>query len=210
MRRSFTFLIFVLLGWPLCGQISWGLKGGVSSTELAADVLAIPQNNAERFRIDVEDVEFGIHGGLVLQARINRFLIQPELLLNSQKVNYQIEDLANNIDTLLSEKYQYLDVPLLFGYQLGPLRLMAGPEAHFYLNSTAFDLEGYEQNFDSATFSWLAGIGLDFWSLMLDVRYEGNFSEFGDHLTFFDQSFSFNRAPARLLVSLTILFNKKR
>ena len=62
----------------------------------------------------------------------------------------------------------------------------------------------YAQKFDDITFGWQAGIGLDLLNIMLDIRYEGNFYTFGDHIVFGDQSYAFDNSPARLLGSLAI------
>ena len=64
------------------------------------------------------------------------------------------------------------------------------------------------QKFDQATFGWLASLGLDVWNLMLDIRYEGNFSKFGDHFTYNGQQYSFDNSRARILVSVGISFGK--
>jgi hypothetical protein len=44
---------------------------------------------------------------------------------------------------------------------------------------------------------------------MIDVRYEGSFNEFGDHIRFGDQQFSFSDEPNRWIFSLGLLFGGK-
>ena len=86
------------------------------------------------------------------------------------------------------------------------MRLMGGAVGHYFLSSSSelTEFEDYEQKFDNLTYGWQAGIGVDVLNIMLDVRYEGNFSKFGDHIVFSGESFAFDHAPARLLASLAI------
>ena len=77
------------------------------------------------------------------------------------------------------------------GCKFGPLRLMAGPEGHVFLNSTSglLDIDGYRQDFKGLTLGWQGGVGLDLWNLVVDIRYQGNFNNFGDHITFLGQEY---------------------
>lgn len=211
MKKGLLLLMFSLVAWTSSAQLIWGLKGGISQTEVSTGELSILQEKQERYRLSVNEIAYGIHGGLVFQAYFKNFLIQPEILLSSNRVDYRRRDLFDPaVDTIQSEKYQHLDIPLLFGFQLGPLRLQAGPEAHIYLNSTAMEAEGYEQNFQEVSFGYQAGAGISLWSLLIDFRYEGNFDNFGNHLTFFGENYEFAEPPARFLLSLSVLLNRKR
>ena len=86
------------------------------------------------------------------------------------------------------------------------MRLMAGPVAHYFLKSTSelFQFENYQQKFADLKYGWQGGIGVDLLNVMVDVRYEGNFSKFGDHITFSGQQYNFASSPARLIASLAV------
>lgn len=51
-------------------------------------------------------------------------------------------------------------------------------------NSELKGLDGFKSNYKGATYGYQAGIGFDFSKLSFDVRHEGNFSKYGDHITF--------------------------
>ncbi len=145
----------------------------------------------------------------MINIQIVSFLIQPEFNYHSNTSNFELSELTSDpISEVFSEKYQYLDIPLLLGCKIGPLRLMAGPEGHVFLNSTSslLDIEGYEQDFQTLTLGWQGGIGLDLWNIILDIRYQGNFTNFGDHITFLGQEYEFNDSPSRVLFSVGWLF----
>lgn len=193
-------------------QFKIGLRVGTSTTDIDPSNLNIIENGTSQLSLALKEARYGIHGGLVIQAKIGKFLIQPEFLFNSSRVDYEITD-PQDPDfpaEIKEEKYQHLDIPLLFGAKFGILRLHAGPVGHVYINSSSelTDLEGYEQKFDEFTFGWQGGLGLDVWKLMIDLRYEGNFSKFGDHITFFGDEYKFDQSAARFLISLGFMFGK--
>ncbi|MCB9288551.1 MAG: PorT family protein [Lewinellaceae bacterium] len=215
MKWVFPLLILFCTSLPVSAQLKLGLRMGMSTTMVDANQVDIPGPAGGDFlKIGLDKAHFGIHGGLIIQARLGRFLLQPELLLNSNRVDYRVDDLAGATveSAIRTEKFQYLDLPLFLGVQAGPFHLQAGPEAHFFINSSSelFDYEGYEQKFDQATFGWIAGVGLDVWNLMLDLRYEGNFSKFGSHITFNGQQYAFDNSPSRILLSLGVLLGKRK
>lgn len=195
----------LLFAVPAFSQLKLGLKVGGSSTNIDAEDFMV----GNELDVSLQDVNFGIHGGLVIRAQLGKFLIQPEVLFNSNSVDYKVDDLSNNIiGQIKEEKFQYLDIPLLLGYKFGPLRLMAGPEGHIFINNSSelTDFDNYDEKFKSMTLSWLGGIGLDLWSLMLDVRYEGSFNKFGEHIRFGNQQFDFDDRPSRWTFSVGFLF----
>ena len=68
------------------------------------------------------------------------------------------------------------------------------------------EIDGYEENFKKLLWGWQAGMGFDFWILTIDLRYEGNFSKFGNHIKFGNKNYSFSDNPQRLIASLGVAF----
>lgn len=209
MLRKHAFLLValtLLCTVPAFSQLRFGLKVGGSTTEVDAKDIEV----GNQLDIHLKEVNFGIHGGLVIRAQLGKVLIQPEVLFNSNSADYKVTDFTNSnaVDQIKTEKFQYLDIPILLGYKLGPLRLMAGPEGHVFINSSSelTDFDNYDEKFKSMTWSYLAGVGLDLWSLMLDVRYEGNFQKYGEHIRFGNQQFNFADTPSRWTFSVGFLF----
>ncbi len=214
----FTRTIFSVLFFSICclstaeAQLKIGLRVGTSTTDISTSNLNIIENGATQLTLALKEAKYGIHGGLVIQGKIGKFLIQPEILFNSNSVDYEVTDTQNPgfPAEIRQEKYQYLDIPLLFGAKFGALRLHAGPVGHLYINSASelTDIQGYAQKFKEFTFGWQGGLGVDLWKLMIDLRYEGNFSKFGDHITFFGDTYNFDKSAARFLISLGFMFGK--
>lgn len=207
-KLFFSFICFLILISVSEAQVKFGFKGGLSSYDLGTDSIIITQNGSQEvYTIKIEDANYGVHAGLVLQINVNGFIIQPEVVWNTNRVDFRVSD-GNNASQLISETYQYLDVPILFGTKAGPLRLNVGPVGHVFLKSTSglMDFDGYEEDFRSMTVGFQAGLGLDFWKLLFDIRYEGNLTNFGSHITFFGNEYSFTERPRRLMASVAFVF----
>ncbi|MEO6131106.1 MAG: hypothetical protein ABIQ02_04615, partial [Saprospiraceae bacterium] len=110
---------------------------------------------------------------------------------------------------VIRDSYKNLDFPVFMGLKVGVVRLGAGPVGHLLINGHG-PFGGYSgaeppqvKNF---TWGYQAGFGLDLWKLHLGARYEGNFSKFGDSITFFGQKFNFDTPNNRLIASIGFSF----
>ncbi len=130
-------------------------------------------------------------------------------MFNSNRTDYKIGESSAG-DVIKNEKYQFLDIPVLVGAKLGPVRLQVGPVGHYFLKSTSElkDFKGYEARFKQMTWGWQGGLNIGFKRVSLDFRYEGNFSKLGDHITFFGDQYHFSDSPARLIVGLNFAIVK--
>ena len=144
---------FFLLNLPfVVAQFSFGLTGGMSTSDLSGDAIHVAVNDSEQFRIQVNEARYGIHAGAFAIAQMDRFYIMPEVIFNSNKVEYHISDLDNTgevVTILREEELQKLDLGLMMGMKLGALRLGIGPVGHVHLDNVSqlWDIEGYDQNF---------------------------------------------------------------
>jgi len=192
-------------------QIKLGLRAGMSTTDISTDQLLMKNsNNVKSFGLSVSEARYGFHAGLVARAQLGRLYIQPELLFNSNSVDYELEDFSDTQTgtRILNDRYQNLDIPVMLGLKLGALRIQGGPVAHMFLNSSSEldDIEGFDLNFDEWTYGYQAGLGLDIGKLMIDVKYEGNFNKLGDQISFDGRSYDFDDRPGKLVASLGITF----
>jgi hypothetical protein len=209
--KRILLLIIIICPIALFSQVDWGFGGGIHSIDVnAKDILYKDKFNADSFSLKFLNAGYGYHFGLLLRININQVFIQPEVMFNSNSNTYNLRSInsAPLLDSIKKERYNYIDIPLMIGLKLGILRLNAGPVGHFFISSKSdlFDVKGYVDNYKSATFGYQAGIGLDIKAISLDVRHEGNFSKFGDHIEFFGEKFNFDSRPTRLIGTLSIRF----
>ncbi len=208
-------LLFICLFFALCttgfSQIQFGFRAGLGTTDISpTDLTLFSQDGREALGLAIDDAKFNIFGGFLVRIMLDDFFIQPELVFSSNGVDYSVDDLSspgNVITTVRKERYQYLDIPVMVGYKTGFLRLMLGLEGHVFLNSTSdlFDFENYDQNFDAFTLGWQGGLGVDISKIMIDLRFQGNFTKFGTHIRFAGQEYQFDDSPSRLMLSVGFL-----
>ena len=192
-------------------QVKFGVKAGLSTIDISPNEIAInnPDNN-QNLGLSIAEAKYGFHAGIFTTIPLGKWFIQPEVLLNTAKVEYQLTDLSFSEVTngFFSESYTSLDVPLLLGFKLGPLRLNGGPVGHIHINSQSelTDIDGYSQKFADMNYGWQAGLGLDIGKLRIDARYEGNFNKFGEHINFDDTAYNFDNSPGRFIASVGFAF----
>lgn len=214
MTTRFIALFALVCGLGLGGlqaQFRFGPKVGFATSGLEDTEIRFSGEGTDELRLALEEASYSPQFGLQFHIPIGRFFLQPELLLNSTTADYRLENLTRPDTVLFQEKYRSLEVPLQFGLRAGPLRLQAGPSAQFNLNNVEgiSDREGWEESFDNLRLGWHGGFGLDIWKLTFDLRYEGNFSKFGDHFTFMGRDLEFSERPNRWTVSVGYMFGKK-
>lgn len=211
MRKLILFLFAITMGWSAKAQLDVIVLGGLHSVDVGASDFNIKDpNSADSFRLALENASYGFHFGAGLRVNMRNFFIQPELVFNSNKANFKIKDYNQPgfVDSLRTEKYQYLDIPIMLGFKFSVIRLYGGPVAHIFIhnNSELTDIDGYHDKFKTATFGYQAGLGLDLSFIGIDIRHEGNFSKYGDHINFFGRQLPFDKKASRLIGTISLRF----
>jgi len=209
MKHTLVFAL-LLLSQISFGQFELGIKTGISSYDLVEESILIP-NGDQNIHLSVADAGYGFHFGLYTRISIANIFIEPSFLFNSSTVDYNLDQEIFDtgvVSTIRSETYNNLDIPLLIGMKIGFLRIQGGPVAHIYIDSASelTSIDGYSQNFKEATYGLQGGIGLDILKLRIEVNYETNLSQFGDHITIGNTNYSFDERPGRIIASLGFKF----
>lgn len=203
--RPYLLLLLSLCAFPALAQL--GIKGGIHTTRVSTEKLEIFNPGTFRpFELDVNEIRVGYQFGAYYRIYLDQFVIQPEVVLNTHSSRYTFQELG--FQQALEENYQFLDIPVMFGYDFGVLNLFAGPVGHIFMGSTSElkDLDGYKQNWEKLTWGWQAGLSFDIWRLNLDLRYEGNFYRYGEHIEFFGNSYNFSNRPNRIITAVGFRF----
>src|SRR5690606_27759893 len=95
---------------PLVGQVRLGIKGGLSTSDVPVSALVITdERDVDKLRLSVDNEKYGLHLGMFVQAQFNHFFIQPEIVFNSETVDYAVEDLQGATPVrILDEMYRNL------------------------------------------------------------------------------------------------------
>jgi Outer membrane protein beta-barrel domain len=195
MRKS-TFLALILLAMShLAVQAQFGrlqkklvyvgVRGGANFSQLRTDGFQItrPGTSVQDFFKNNSNARTGYVLGAY--ARIGRkFFVQPEVLFSTKGGTVEILKAGNSSPVNVDVKFSQIDIPLLLGYKIGPLRLNAGPVASLNVAQggelgdalKVYTSQNINKTIEQATFGYQAGVGLDLGSFNIDVRYEGGLS----------------------------------
>ena len=197
MRKQFCFLLLLGSLSSIYTQVSaqflmpakkitgnffrLGIKGGVNMASLKTEGLTY--NGIGNYVVENLNAKTGYVAGAYMRLG-RKIYIEPELLVSYKNGSINVLKSLSTQSLQLDIKYVSLDVPILIGYRLGPLHVMAGPVASYSLNADNSIAEAIGTNLGSlqaattkAYFSYTAGAGIDLLGLTLDVRYEGNFTD---------------------------------
>jgi hypothetical protein len=183
MKKLVFLVLIVLIGIPAFSQIKFGIKAGVSTNTLSMPSL---KNINGAYTVDaLSQAEYGFHGGIFLRMTLLGIYLQPELLFSTRSNEYKITNLQSTASYISKQQFNKMDIPVLLGFKLGPIRLNAGPVGTLLLNSPK-DLitdNNYKSMYSRMTIGYQAGLGFDLLkTLTFDIRYEGNLKKYQNQI----------------------------
>ena len=205
-RITVLILVGILLAANASAQVRFGLRGGINTAYFSAkDVIT------DNYIIEtVNDASIGFHGGLMMQISFFGLFLQPELLFSSIGSELKVRDLSQPgvISHIREQNFTKLDFPVLLGKRFGPARVGIGPVGTIMLSTKSKLNEfGLEEKFNSATFGYQIGAGLDILkTIALDLKYEGNLSRLGNSITAAGREWEFDSRSRQIIVSVGIMF----
>lgn len=200
MKKLFLILLTVLFSTGAFAQLSFGVKAGASTNNFNMDKVA----EGSSFVDAAEEASWGFHAGAFLRISFLGIMVQPELLFSMAENNLLVSD--GVLEEVKSQKFNKLDIPVMLGVKLGPLRVMAGPAASVMLSSDT-EFSDADELYKTATFGYQAGLGVDlFKKLTLDVRYEGGLSNYGEEVTVGGETFALDGRTNAIVLSAGIIF----
>lgn len=210
MNRFVSMAALLLIVNFANAQFSVGLRGGLNFTSLPEKSYAV--NNDQI--VALPDNYSGFHVGVVSQLRFLGAFIQPELLFVSTGTQMKYVHGGDDPDAFFHQRFSRLDVPVLLGLKTGPLRLGLGPVASVVLDNSSNLLsaekykgdENLRQRFNSATYGYQLGVGLNVGNLLFDLKYEGSLSNLSEEITIGNTTFPFNTRPRQFIFSIGLLF----
>jgi len=211
MMKKFILIVFsVLIVLPAFSQVKFGLKAGLSTTNLKmADLKTLTSGETEYVVDAIKGANYGFHGGAFVRFSMLGFYVQPELLFASRTDEYTVAELDNPA-VVVKQQFNELDIPIMLGLKVGPLRLNAGPSARLLINSPK-DLindPDFKSMYNSLTFGYQAGIGVDIIKrLTIDLRYEGSLQKYQTQIqNVAGDKFNLDDRPNAFLLSVGLMF----
>jgi hypothetical protein len=184
----------------------FGLKGGLNFASLPATMNgSTPEFSLSAF----SDSYTGYHAGIFGMFVFRGGFFQPELIYTQTGRDMRIEFLGSEQDDeYFTQKYSHLVLPLHAGAKFGAFKVSAAP-VFSYLVREWNDL-GQDLNFQAImnelTLGYQLGAGFHLGGLVLDFRYQGNFTKFGEGFNIAGQPIKFDNNPSQYILSLGIMF----
>jgi len=205
MKKFIVIVLALVLAAPIYSQVKFGLKAG-ASTDFTFTDQTFEGTDFEVILQNAKDAEWGLQGGVFMRASFAGFYIQPELLLATATNSVTYEDVEEGgAPVIYNQKFNKLNIPVLLGVKVGPLRLNAGRAASVMISDPKEFIEG--ATYKRATFGYQAGLGFDVLKkLTVDLRYEGNLNQFGDQIEIGGETFTLDDRTGALLVQVGFIF----
>jgi opacity protein-like surface antigen len=214
MKKLFAFILIVILSLPAFSQIKFGLKAGVSTTSLSMPSITTITSGSTTYTVDgLTSAKYGFHGGAFVRLTLFGVYIQPELLFSTRTNEYTVSNVTNQaspVSYVAKQTFNKLDIPVMVGLKLGPLRLNAGPSGSLLINSpkSLITDPDYKNNYNRMTFGYQAGVGFDLLGLLtFDVRYEGSLKKYQNQIqNLTGTKYNLDDRPNAFLFSVGLMF----
>ncbi len=203
MKKLLVIILTVLITIPAFSQVKFGLKVGASTATIPTYTTS-GTDNIEALK----NSPWGFQAGAFLRLSLIGIYLQPEVVFATNSYDYNVTHLG--VTELKNQKFNRLEVPVLLGIKLGPLRINAGPSATIQIGSpkVLIDSPNFKDMYRGATFGYQAGIGIDLLkTITLDARYGGSLSgKFGDSVTIGSQTFKLDSRQPSFMLSVGLMF----
>ncbi|QTN38660.1 PorT family protein [Cryomorphaceae bacterium] len=176
MKKALLSLFVVLAFSTTYGQVfQLGARAGVGRSDIRInEELSIPGGATVEVRPGEPRTAF--HVGAYTRFKVLGFYVQPELLYTNLPAEVDFINTATQEEADVIVNINRLDIPVLVGIKLGPIRLNAGPTFNTIL-STSDDADGGDLEFATASFGWQYGVGVDLGKFLIDLKAEGSFDD---------------------------------
>jgi len=189
MKKIIVIVLVVLVSIPAFSQLKFGLKAGVSTTSLSMPTIKTVSSGTTTFTVDaLTNAKYGFHGGAFVRLTFFGVYVQPELIFATRTNAYTVTNVtsqASPVSYVAKQSFNKLDIPVMLGLKLGPLRLNAGPVGSLLINSPKAIITNpdYKNNYNKMTFGYQAGLGFDLLNILtFDLRYEGSLKKYQNQI----------------------------
>jgi hypothetical protein len=211
MKKLIAIVFVVLVSIPAFSQIKFGLTAGVSTTSLSMPTIKTITSGTTSFTVDaLTAAKYGFQGGAFVRITLFGFYIEPELLFSTRTDDYTVTNVQSTESIIVKQTFNKLEVPVMLGFKLGPLRLNAGPTGSLLINSPKELISDpdFKNNYSRMTFGYQAGLGFDLLNfLTFDLRYEGSLKKYQNQIqNLIGTKYNLDDRPNAFLFSVGIMF----
>lgn len=145
-----------------------GLRFGISTSRINL--------SSDLKRCYDPELGFGYQLGGMTRITLPIIYIQPELLFTNSKSKYSWQNQKHTLT------YKKIELPIMVGIKfIELLRLQLGPIFSFLISAKDNDID-VTSNYKRLAAGYQLSVGIDIKRFLIDLKYEGSLSKFGDKL----------------------------
>lgn len=193
-----SIVLLSLLVFKLHGQLSVGLRLGVSPEQNPSTPYLVLNRTdpVNQCLFNLEKVTFKPQVGLMVRTENDQFWFAGEILYSQTSSYYSVEYLyrsyftaplgepatGNDIEEYKIQK-DYLELPVSAGFKLGMFEISSGLSIskNLKVDNQFEDFAGYTTLPSRLTWGWHAGLGVNLQLVLLELRYQRDFTNYGDN-----------------------------
>ncbi len=208
-------ILFNLVAWccflPLAQtQVSFGLRIGASPSvnPSAPPLFTNREDPANESLFDVQQVDYSNQFGILVRSEYHRFWFMGEALYGQSTSQYSFRytyrSREENKTDLYKLKKSYLQMPVTAGVKLGLFEVFSGffVSRDLEVENEMTQMNKYSINASSWQLGWHSGVGLNLGMVLLDVRYQQEFNNYGSGQYLNSQELVLKNVPAHLTATL--------
>ncbi len=207
MKKLVT--IFTLVGSLISqshSQISFGLRVGMSpKISPGTSHLVVNRNNpANESLFNLQDVSYTGQIGLLIRRDGQHFWFMAEVLYGKSTTRYSMRSTSEIGDpTLYREKRSFIDIPCTAGVTIGKVEIFSGFNVtkDLQIESELAKLNGFNMALPTATMGWHSGVGVNLGNILIDLRYQQQFCNYGQGRFLNGEELLLKNAPGRVIAS---------
>ncbi len=210
LKLILTSLIIFILQLAFMSSLSaqsfkFGPRVGVASSPLSMDDI----DNIGDFAISFQEGSPEYQAGAFARLELLGLYVQPEFLFTTASASFLVEDLQNGGTEIFDEQYYHVEMPMMAGIKLGPIRLQGGPVYRLNLGNSSdfFTADGFTRRFNNSTVGLQTGVGLDIGKkIIFDLKYELPLSDASDDISILGQTHELSNRGSHFVASMGISF----
>tara|TARA_R110000868_G_scaffold21984_5_gene90733 strand:- start:339 stop:944 length:606 start_codon:yes stop_codon:yes gene_type:complete len=195
--KKLLFACSVLLSLNASAQVDFGLRAGASLSSPRIENFQ-GKNTISDFEHDASELSY--QAGVYARLKLLAFFVQGELYFTQINQSALASFTALNAPPkTIDLSFSRIDLPILLGLKMGPIRIMGGP----IFSSNFNDVSGNLNNdLQAASLGYQVGFGAEFSKLFIDLRYESGLGNWANAVLIDNSSYQSDIRTTQIMLCL--------
>tara|TARA_R110002050_G_scaffold98209_4_gene204160 strand:+ start:6868 stop:7473 length:606 start_codon:yes stop_codon:yes gene_type:complete len=195
--KKLLFALGLLISFNASAQFDFGLRAGAS---LSSPRIENFEGKSTISDFEQDATELSYQAGVYARFKVMAFFVQGELYFTqiNQSALASFTSL-NAPPKTIDLSFSRIDLPILLGLKMGPIRVMAGPKFSSNFNDVSGNLEN---DLKAASLGYQVGIGAEFSKLFIDLRYEAGLGNWANSVLIDNTSYQSDIRTTQIMLCL--------